>query len=105
MEGCVPWEASMAAEKPPVAKCCDKTTPTECGTLSPYSCTGYYKFINDDTAAKPPFLEDYEIEIVECDADTDPTCSTKCYTGAANRISASWLVALSSFVVAIMMVQ
>lgn len=110
---CTPWEASMAANNVPM--CCDYTTKEECSqkamytdsdganqTAQPYSCTGFYKFINDDTAAKPPFLDDYEIEIVECDPSDGTECANICYTGAASRIAASAWVLCVSLIAAIM---
>ena len=41
-------------------------------------------FLSDNSGAKPPFFEDSTINIVECDVNTDPTCSERCYTGAAS---------------------
>merc|ERR1719231_1101475 len=83
--------------------CCDKETEAECGDKPPYSCTGFWKFINDDTGAKPPFLEDYNVAIVKCDpedADYDGTvCSTICYTGAAGRAVVAWAFTISAMVI------
>ena len=97
-----------------MSKCCAGETEAACAsvtfnltsdgsqivaTAAPYSCTGFWKFINDDTGAKPPFLDDFEIDIVKCDpndADYDGTmCSTICYTGASTRAAVSWLITLT----------
>lgn len=52
------------------------------------NCNSEYKFINDPSGAKPPFLDDYTMMIVDCDL-SDPTCNTKCYTGAAASLQAT----------------
>jgi len=112
--GCAPYDDATMSTLDQM-KCCDGTTAADCvntkynnsqgqeQTAQPYSCTGYYKFINDDTGAKPPFLDDFEIEIVECDSSVDPTCSEKCYTGAASRTHLSWLAAFATIMAAFML--
>jgi hypothetical protein len=78
---------------------CDltKSGDPETGDVMYHDCLSEYKFINDDTGAKPPFLDDYTMMIVEC-AETDTTCNTKCYTGAANRA----VVAVATMMIAVM---
>lgn len=54
-------------------------------------CKSYYKLLNDPSGAKPPFLDDYEMEIVD-DSDSG-SCKTapggcECYTGAATALKA-----------------
>ena len=71
-----------------------------CGSICRrYSCLGYYKFVNDDTGAKPPYLDDYEIEIIECDSNSPAgDCSLQCYTGAACGAAPSALLFASLFI-------
>lgn len=116
-DDCEAWTPADAANDVP--KCCADETEAECATSAkyqtsdgseavgaPYSCTGFWKFINDDTGAKPPFLEDYEVEIFQCDGThTDGTpCSNHCYTGAATRAAISWVVSLGAVLMMAMIV-
>jgi len=113
-EECQPWDQTRDGAAG-VNACCNFETQAECATLGsktvtvdgtaeqleslPYSCTGFYKFINDDTGAKPPFLDDFEIEIVKCDESDDVDCATKCYTGSATQLPYPQLALFLSLVI------
>ena len=49
------------------------------------TCKNYYKLLNDPSGAKPPFLDDYEMEIIDCDSKVKD-CSAECYTGDASAL-------------------
>ena len=67
------------------------------------SCSPEYKFINDPSGAKPPFLDDYTMMIVDCEPE-DANCNTKCYTGAAARLQVALAAAMLALLSALSLV-
>lgn len=47
-----------------------------------FSCHGYWKILNDNAGAKPPFMEDFVVAIVDC-VNEDCGADVQCYTGSA----------------------